>query len=221
MGYHVRVKICGVTRPEDAVAAALAGADAIGLNFYPKSPRFVDDARASAILDVLPPFVEAIGVFAGESPPAILPCVQRLPRIRAVQLHGTRLEPGRVLPCLVIIAVQVGGVDSLGEVQAYLAKCQSAGQRPAAVLVDGNVPGHFGGTGQTAPWRLAAEFRPGVPLILAGGLTPENVADAIRTVRPYAVDVASGVESAPGRKDIDQIRRFIANARSAAAGLPD
>jgi phosphoribosylanthranilate isomerase len=90
---------------------------------------------------------------------------------------------------------------------------------PAAVLVDARVPGQFGGTGKTAPWHLLADYRPGVPLILAGGLTPENVAEAVRTVRPYAVDVAGGVESAPGRKDPDKVRRFIANARAAAAGL--
>jgi phosphoribosylanthranilate isomerase len=84
-------------------------------------------------------------------------------------------------------------------------------------LVDAHVAGHYGGTGQTAPWDLLADFRPGVPLILAGGLNPDNVAEAVRRVRPYAVDVASGVESAPGRQDPDKVRRFIANAREAAA----
>ena len=91
----------------------------------------------------------------------------------------------------------------------------------AAVLADAWVPGQYGGTGHLAPWRLLADFRPGVPLILAGGLTPENVAEAVRIVRPYAVDVASGVESSPGRKDPDKMRRFIDHARAAAESLPD
>jgi phosphoribosylanthranilate isomerase len=89
-------------------------------------------------------------------------------------------------------------------------------RRPAAVLLDGHVPGQYGGTGRAAPWELLAEFRPGVPVILAGGLTPENVAEAVRVVRPYGVDVAGGVEAAPGRKDPEKIRRFLANAREAA-----
>ena len=101
----------------------------------------------------------------------------------------------------------------------YLDRCRSLELLPAAVLVDAHVSGQYGGTGQTLPWDLLADFRPGVPLILAGGLTPENVAEAVRLVRPYAVDVASGVELSPGRKDAEKMRRFIGSAREAAAKL--
>jgi phosphoribosylanthranilate isomerase len=104
----------------------------------------------------------------------------------------------------------------LQAITRYLDVCRLRGALPSAVLVDASVPGQYGGTGRQAPWHLLATFRPGVPLILAGGLTPDNVAEAVRLVRPYAVDVASGVESAPGHKDPDKVRRFIDKAREAA-----
>jgi phosphoribosylanthranilate isomerase len=219
MGYHVRVKICGVTSPEDALACVAAGADAVGLNFYPKSPRYIDEATFAAIVRSLPPFVEAVGVFADETPERMVEHMRRRSRVYAIQSHGTRPEPADVYPFPLVVAVQVAGADDLAGLADYLARCRSAGQSPAAVLIDARAPGLHGGTGRTAPWHLLTDFRPGVPLILAGGLTPDNVAEAVRAVRPYAVDVASGVESAPGRKDADKVRRFIDNARSAAAGL--
>jgi phosphoribosylanthranilate isomerase len=104
-------------------------------------------------------------------------------------------------------------------VEAYLAACREAGTLPPAVLVDAHVPGEYGGTGRVAPWDLLADWRPTVPLILAGGLTPDSVAAAIRRVRPFAVDVASGVESVPGRKDAEKMRRFIGEARAAFLAL--
>jgi phosphoribosylanthranilate isomerase len=219
MGYHLRVKICGVTTPDDARAAVAAGADAIGLNFYPKSPRCIAEMAADAILCTLPPFVEAVGVFAGETPGRMVEHVRHRNRIRAIQAHGGWPKPDEILPFALILAVAVENAASLAELGDYLARCRARGLAPAAVLVDARVPGQFGGTGTTAPWQLLADFRPGVPLILAGGLTPENVAEAIRVVRPYAVDVASGVESAPGRKDPRRVHRFVENARAAAAGL--
>jgi phosphoribosylanthranilate isomerase len=221
MGYHLRIKICGLTTPGDARTVVDFGADAIGLNFYSNSPRYVEDERAAAILEVLPPFVEAVAVFAGEAPDAMVQRVHQFERIRAIQSHGTWPEPASVRPHGLILAVHVTGPESLIEVSDYLARSRNLGAEPAAILVDGSVRGQFGGTGKTAPWSLLANFRPGVPLILAGGLTPANVAEAVRIVRPFAVDVASGVESTPGRKDPDKVRRFIANARSAAAGLSD
>jgi phosphoribosylanthranilate isomerase len=119
--------------------------------------------------------------------------------------HGDRLLAGtRWIP-----AFPVRDASSLQQIEAWLDRLRFLNGLPAAILVDAHVPGMHGGTGQTAPWQLLADFRPGVPLILAGGLTPDNVADAIRIVRPYAVDVASGVESKPGVKDPDKIRRFI------------
>ena len=107
--------------------------------------------------------------------------------------------------------------QSLQTIDAYLDACRQQRLLPAAILVDAHVAGQYAGTGRTAPWELLADYRPGVPLLLAGGLMPENVAEAVRLVRPYGVDVASGVESAPGRKDAEKMRRFLGNAREAAA----
>jgi phosphoribosylanthranilate isomerase len=112
-------------------------------------------------------------------------------------------------------AFRVKDDASLAAIQIYIDACRAAGFLPSAILVDAHVEGQHGGTGKTAPWDLLASFRPGVPLILAGGLTPDNVAEAIQIVKPWAVDVASGVEASPGKKDADKVRLFVANARSA------
>lgn len=210
---RVRVKICGVTNEADAVAAAEFGADAIGLNFYPPSPRHVEHAAVAGILRALPPFVEPVGVFAKEPITGACELMQRLGRIRVVQWHGDEHELRDVSPIRVISAFQVREQAQLLEIDHYLEACRGLAQLPAAILVDAQAPGQYGGTGRTAPWELLADFKPIVPLILAGGLTADNVAEAIRMVRPYAVDVASGIENAPGKKDADKMRRFIDNAR--------
>jgi len=215
MSYHVRVKICGVMTPADALAAVELGADAIGLNFYPKSPRFVDPACAAAILRELPPFVEAVGVFVDQPLAEIVRQLATLERLRTIQWIGAGRELVGGISLGVIQGFAIRDQGSLEEIGAYLERCREQGSLPRAILVDAYVAGQHGGTGRTAPWGLLAEFRPGVPLILAGGLTPENVTEAVQRVRPYAVDVASGVEAAPGRKDVDKMRRFIANARAA------
>jgi phosphoribosylanthranilate isomerase len=218
MAYHLRVKICGVTNEADALHAGLSGADAVGLNFFPASPRYVNDpATIARILIDLPPFVEAVGVFANQSWRSACHQAKRFGRLRTVQLHGDHHEPGFTYPFKRIEAFKVRDRGSLLEINRYLELAHELGQMPSAVLVDAHVPGQHGGTGQTVPWELLASFQPGVPLILAGGLTPDNVAEAVRVVRPYAVDVASGVEHSPGHKDPDKVRRFIDNARAAAA----
>lgn len=211
---HVRVKICGITSPADAAQAAALGADLIGLNFYAKSPRCIDEATARSIVQVLPTAVEPVALFVNELLERSQPIVNSL-GIRTVQMHGNWDE------CLptgtrMIVAFAVRDAISLRHITSYLDRCATKGDAPYAILVDAHVPGMFGGTGQVAPWHLLAGFDPGVPLILAGGLTPENVAEAIRIVKPYAVDVASGVESSPGKKDADKMRRFIDAVRSAA-----
>ncbi len=221
MSYYVRVKICGVTNVEDALQAAALGADAVGLNFHPGSPRCIDLATAAAIVRELPLFTRAVGVFVNKSTSELAAFLTTLGlerRIYTIQWHGDhdKREVGGWWAEEIIAAFQVRDKASLDMISRYLDQCRAEEVLPAAVLVDAAVPGQYGGTGQTAPWELLASFRPGVPLILAGGLTPENVAEAVRIVRPYAVDVASGVEEHPRRKDAEKMRRFIANARTAA-----
>jgi phosphoribosylanthranilate isomerase len=219
MSHPLRIKICGVTTAADAQEAARLGADAVGLNFYEKSPRRIDPSEVGKVLKELPPFVEAVGVFVNRPLCEIFAFLGPWRRVRTVQWHGEHCEPGDGRPYRLVPAFPVRDATSLEAVTRHLDACRAAGGLPAAVLLDGHAPGEYGGTGQRAPWELIAAFRPGVPILLAGGLTPENVAEAVRVVRPYAVDVASGVESAPGRKDAEKMRRFIAAAREAAAKL--
>jgi phosphoribosylanthranilate isomerase len=219
MSYHVRVKICGVTTEFDAQQAALLGADVIGLNFYQGSRRYVDTGTAQVILRELPPFVATAGVFVEMPLRTVFDSLSLLPRISIIQWHGKNRELSDCFPYHLISAFPVRDSGSLAAIQRYLDACRGVGRMPAALLLDGHAPGQHGGTGRKAPWHLLESFQPGVPIILAGGLTADNVAEAIRIVRPYGVDVASGVESAPGRKDVEKMRRFLANAREAAAGL--
>jgi phosphoribosylanthranilate isomerase len=215
----LHIKICGSTNVPDALLAAELGAAALGLNFFPQSQRFVNVTTALAVLRELPPFVEPVALFVNLQPAQVREALGRLSGVRTTQWHGDRHEPWPPQAYRFIPAFQIADADSLTRVAEYLQRCQSQDALPAAILVDGQVSGQYGGTGRPAPWQLLAEFRPPVPLILAGGLTPENVGEAIRLVRPYAVDVAGGVESAPGRKDPEKVRRFIGNALEAAAKL--
>jgi phosphoribosylanthranilate isomerase len=214
----LRIKICGITTEADAEEAALLGADAIGLNFYEQSLRCIDLPTAESILRALPPFVDPVGLFVNLPLAVIAETLRGLARIRTIQWYGEKHEAWDPHPFQLIAAFSVREEGDLCAVNQYLNCCRQTDRLPAALLVDAHVAGQYGGTGQKAPWHLLADFRPGVPLILAGGLTPENVAEAIRIVRPYAVDVASGVEQGPGRKDREKMRRFIDNARNAAAG---
>jgi phosphoribosylanthranilate isomerase len=220
MPRHLRIKICGVTTPDDVLACADAGADAVGVNLYERSPRFVDAERAQTLVGSIPPLMAVVGVFVQT------PIVQALTTalnlgLRVIQWHGEKREVFDTsgVPFSLIAAFRVRDEQSLSDIMSYVDACAAKGSKPGAVLVDSYVKGQEGGTGQQAPWELLADFDPGVPLILAGGLTPENVGTAIRTVRPWGVDVASGVELSPGVKDHTKLRRFIANAREAAARL--
>lgn len=206
---RVRIKICGVTTPEDVAFAIDAGADAVGLNFYLKSPRFVTHEQAGRIVNGLPPFAAAVGVFVDAADEAVAATARRL-GLSAVQTYRTVPPTESFRPTAHIPAFRVKDVADLDAVRAFVAACS-----PAAVLIDSFVPGEMGGTGHRAPWHLLAEFDPGVPVILAGGLTPENVAGAVRAVRPWGVDVASGVEDAPGRKNPDMVAAFVRAVRAA------
>jgi len=213
---RIRVKICGITRPEWAAAAADAGADAIGLVFA-DSPRQVSPDKAAEIVRALPPWVAPVGVFVDESPSAIREIAERV-GLGAAQLHGD--EPpeavGDLAPLKVVKALRIGGEKDVQRAHAWREACRRLGREPDAYLVDAKVTGGpKGGTGRPADWDLAARlalegFR---PLILTGGLSADNVAEAIRRVQPWGVDASSGLETAPGRKDPDRIRAFVEAVR--------
>lgn len=216
----VRVKVCGLTVPAEARAAAEAGADWIGLNFHPPSPRFVDRDRAAAVLAALPATVQAVGLFVNRPPSEVIAVAERL-GLGIVQLHGD--EPPEDLaalgPSLIVVrAFRLGDAAALGRMAAYLARAAALGRPPDAVLVDGYVAGVPGGTGRAIAADLLDQLPPLPRLILAGGLTPENVAERVARVRPWMVDVAGGVESAPGRKDPARVAAFVRAVRRAAGG---
>lgn len=200
----VKVKICGITNLDDALAAIEAGADALGFVFYPDSPRHIFPEQAAAIIRKLPPFITTVGLFVDE-PPESVNATADLCGLDIVQLHGD--EPPsycNLIQRRVIKAFRIKNITSLEPTGDY---------QVSSILLDAWSPSAHGGTGRTFNWEIAAAASVSTRIILAGGLTPENVAEAINRVKPYAVDVSSGVESSPGQKDADKIRRFINQAR--------
>lgn len=210
------VKICGITRPQDARLAEKLGAWAIGLNFYEKSPRAIAPAAAWNIRRKLAPSTEAVGVFVNWKPDSVLALAHSL-QLSAVQLHGDETE-AEITACakalLVIKAFRVAPGFSISNFKKF--------RRASYFLLDAAAKkAQFGGTGKTFDWSIAQKAASLHKIILAGGLTPENVGEAILTVRPYAVDVASGVESRPGIKDAGKLREFldeVTRANRALAG---
>ncbi|HSF29774.1 MAG TPA: phosphoribosylanthranilate isomerase [Candidatus Tectomicrobia bacterium] len=205
----VQVKICGITSLEDARAAIDAGADALGFVFYPPSPRYVTPEQAARVIQRLPPFVTTVGLFVDLALDTVNDMAARCGLDR-VQLHGRETPEfcGQVSRP-VIKAFHVESAESLAHLPAY---------RVSAYLLDAYVEGALpGGTGASFSWELAAQAKPYGPVILAGGLTPENVQGAIARVRPYGVDVSTGVERAPGVKDHRKLQEFIARAKTTAA----
>jgi phosphoribosylanthranilate isomerase len=199
----VRVKICGVTKPEDAKLCAELGAHAIGLNFYESSPRCITPFAASEIIRRLPPFVAPVGVFVNWAQAPIVALSKAL-RLSAAQLHGD--EPPQIVDA---VARRLPVIKALRLGQGTAANPDFSRYRSAsAFLLDSALSGQYGGSGTTGNWHLARTAAQTQRIILAGGLTPENVAEAIRIVRPYAVDVASGVEQRPGKKDPAKLRAF-------------
>ncbi|MBS0260451.1 MAG: phosphoribosylanthranilate isomerase [Planctomycetes bacterium] len=206
-------KICGIRDLPTALAVAEAGATALGLNFYAPSPRSVSPETAAAIVAGLPPAIEPVGLFVNHA----VPQVEQIARhcgLRCVQLHGDE-TPEAVAHLSrefrVIRAFRVGD-DGLHEVAQYLQQCRDLEGSPWACLIDAKVAGRYGGTGHVTPWELVKrEYQWGdwPPLILAGGLNPSNVAEAIAAVNPWGVDVAGGVESAVACKDLAMVRQFV------------
>ncbi len=205
----VKVKICGVTNLEDALASISAGADLLGFNFYAKSSRCIAPISASKIRVAVPAFVTAVGVFVNAASPEILDCMQSV-KLDAAQLHGdespdTVKEIARAVPVIKVFRVDrefpLTFLDQFPEAFAFLFDAADTGQ--------------YGGTGRVSDWEVARRAASTRRIILAGGLKVDNVAAAVRIVRPYAVDVASGVESKPGKKDHGLVREFIQEVRRA------
>ncbi|MDD2367447.1 MAG: phosphoribosylanthranilate isomerase [Desulfuromonadaceae bacterium] len=196
----VRVKICGITNLEDAFMAVKAGADALGFVFFEASPRNITVERAAEIIALLPPFVQTVGLFVNEDLARVNSVADRC-NLDIVQLHGDETP----LFCdgvnrRVIKAFRVKNESSLESMKSY---------HVAGYLLDAWSPAAHGGTGKTFNWDIAAKAAASDTIILAGGLTPENVADAVAAVKPYAVDVSSGVEITPGKKDATLVNGFI------------
>jgi phosphoribosylanthranilate isomerase len=202
---RIRIKICGITRAEDLQAAVAAGVDAIGFVFYPPSARFLEAARAAELARLTPPFVARVGLFVNAEPAFVSATLDRVP-LDLLQFHGEEdaayceqfrrpyLKAARVRP----------GLDLLEYASAF----------PSAqgILLDAYVEG-YGGAGQVFDWSLIPRTLP-LPVVLSGGLTPDNVADAVRGIRPWAVDVSSGVEAARGIKDFAKINAFVAAVKN-------
>ena len=204
MRRDIKVKVCGITNAEDALAAVEAGADALGFIFYEKSPRYVVPAVATHIIAELPPFVTPVGVFVNEGL-ATVRSIMDTCGLAMAQLHGDEnVSYCRELARPAMKALRLRDRGSL----LALAEYQGRGGVRGFVL-DTFSELSYGGTGQITDWGLAAEVAKSTPILLAGGLTPDNVTEAIRTVRPYGVDVSSGVESAPGKKDHAKMRAFV------------
>lgn len=235
------VKICGITTPADARLAVAAGADAIGLNFVAGSPRRLTPAEARAVREAVPPGVLVVGVFAGTAADEIRRTVKEV-GLDAVQLHGHLAAPAAghassaplasdppercrdLAPLPVIRAARLDANrvgDPLASTRQWIETAREFGHPPRMVIMDAAVsrdtaPGQLGGTGATVDWPALSAARPlDIPLALAGGLTPENVAAAIHATRAAAVDTASGVEESPGRKDPEKVQAFVAAARGA------
>lgn len=205
---RVRVKICGITRQEDALAAIQHGADAIGLVFYKPSPRSIDIATAQQIVAALPPFVTVVGLFVDAPADEIQAVISQL-RIDLLQFHGNEASD----ECNVYAKPYIKAVRMQEGVDLYdIARAHPGAQ---ALLLDAYQPGVAGGTGNTFDWARIPKILP-KPVILAGGLTPDNIAQAITQVRPYAVDVSGGVEAAKGIKDVVKIKAFMRGVNSVA-----
>ncbi len=201
-----RIKICGITNSEDALLAAQLGADALGFVFYSQSSRYVEAEQVRSIVRLLPPFISTVGLFVNETASRVRE-IMDFCQLDIAQLHGDEVKADVGLGGRRIIrALRVRDEASLEGIENL---------ENHTVLLDAWVKDRMGGTGRTFDWSLAARVAGTYRILLAGGLTPDNVAEAIRTVRPYGVDVSSGVELSPGRKDPEKLAEFIRNARKA------
>lgn len=200
----MKIKICGITNLEDALFAANYGADAIGFIFYKGSPRYIEPNNAKEIVSYLPPFITTVGVFVNEDPEKMRQ-IMDYAGLDIIQLHGDELPETCKIWTRVIKAFRVSDLTDLKLLQTY---------RTSANLLDTYSPDIFGGTGRTFNWDIAVEAKRYGPVILSGGLNVENVEKAIQWVKPYAIDVNSGIEQYKGKKDLKKMREFIVRAKS-------
>ncbi len=206
----VKVKVCGITNLNDALSACHSGADAVGFILYPKSKRFIKAKEVRKITSQLPPFLTKVGVFVNEDPRDVLEILSYA-HLDFAQLHGdeTPEECDYVGASRVIKVFRLKSEEEVEKIRPYVGKVR-------AVLLDTYDSKVYGGTGKPFDWKVALRVKeefPELPLILSGGLTPENVKRAVETVKPYAVDVSSGVEAEPGVKDGEKVRAFVRNAK--------
>jgi phosphoribosylanthranilate isomerase len=208
---RIRIKICGMTRLEDALCAVEAGVDALGFIFYAKSPRAIDPEAALQIIAKLPPFVDAVGVFVDEKLPQVEAIIKQC-HLGYAQLHGAESPEAcrRLLemaaPCQVLKAIRVGSLTTAAEIAPYQDSVQG-------FLLDTYQKNVVGGTGEAFDWLLIDRLNLTKPFLLAGGLSVDNIRLALEQVRPYGVDANSGIETAPGIKDHDLVRQFVAAVR--------
>lgn len=204
----VKVKICGITNPADALAAIEYGADALGFVFYRKSPRYIEPDAAAVIVRELPPIVTTVGVFVDETREEV-ERIMEIAGLDAAQFHGNEPPEACRIRRRAIKAIRVKNIKDLEVMHQY---------EVSAYLLDTYAPHSPGGTGEVFDWDIALEAKKFGRVILAGGLTPENIGEAAGLVRPYAVDVASGVEAEQGRKDHEKLRLFIERAKGLKNG---
>jgi phosphoribosylanthranilate isomerase len=211
----VKVKVCGIRTLEEAEAAIDAGADALGFNFWAPSPRYIAPQAANEIIRKLSPVASLVGVFVNEEPNRVRDIAEEL-RLTAIQLHGDESPEfcEGLSGTKIIKAIRVGQDFDLSVIEKYPV---------SMVLLDSDIKGSYGGTGQRFDWRIAIEAQRFARIILAGGLNIDNVWEAVTHVRPAAIDVCSGIEAEPGRKDLDKLQRFMsavarANALIASEG---
>lgn len=215
----LRVKICGITRLEDALVAVEAGADMLGFNFYVGSARYIEPEKAAGIICALPAETLSVGLFVNASLDDVQAVMQRC-GLHYAQIHGD--EPPEFLAALAPKAykgVQPRSQDEADTMQARYGPVGSTDTSAPALLMDAYDPQRYGGTGRVGDWQIAARVAARCRLMLAGGLTAENVAQAVHQVRPWGVDVASGVEVAPGIKDASRMRAFVRAAKGALSGV--